>query len=889
MRAARRIPPTLASSTVSAQQSQRASIAGTAVGLQQQHASVTLTKTHGFGMINHGAVISKDSKTTAAADLARTSVQHGLGTSAADPYLRTLPNLELRAAETTVVNGDGSSLRASLDEIATLGSRREGLRYWIGNENPRLPLWLRSLKTQNALPLSSKSATILTEFETVVIPAACAERGEDVVIPQKRWQSLVRRFLTIPRATVLSRAAFEGQLELATKEALSFFGSDAPLDELISAVEVLRRQAIQQRNAKLDDLATTLSNGTLVAEGDAVWATFFSLVRDHRESFDLFSNAKEGPASSLEFVWDSIVEGTAVPALVSAPVALYLVALTAAHTVVANDNTSERIHGRVDQLKHSEAASTSSSTSTLVAPIEKRIFVRKALQALSSSALLSEKSEQILRSLGVKKELPESIINALAAETVFQNALNTRAAEIAKLFRDPAQGGLLLYRSTTSTDDASVKTAVQKVLSANGFAHTDEVRMNPSRWASKYESIASTLLKHPTFVSLVYEAVRAETGASQNRVASPHGIVSEDGLKQLGSLKELRDNYERRRAHRAGVITDYLSSYEGVDAGVRYCAAFDADMTALTALQRAGEDARNATATTRSEVAAIADGALSAQIVAAIAEAHPSWVRANVIERSLLDQSVEMQSQAALRAAVRMYIRLTYVPHAGAATIARNTRRRIGPVGTAAHEQNIAVEVGMVEKMDNLLHKRYDWQGWYQRMQDVHNRNVSLRFKLHDLRTLDSQGKPFFDMQSERRLRIVAKERVGMGILKLDSDKYEDQKDNYTFGSVKISQLVADAKKTMLGPEYVPTVEVKVRRPSGQSKLQYSALDYDRLEKKSAELYQKYAELKKKSFFVPPTDVWLDVAGLQVRKNNDAADVDGYTVDLFESMNQKDN
>lgn len=889
-RAVRRVPSTLVSS-VSNQQQQRASFASaTSVLLQQQHTEETLQRTHGFGMINHGAVVSKDSKTVAAADLMHTSVAHGLGTSAADPYTRTLPNLEMRPPETTVISRDGSSVRPTLDEIAMLGGRREALRFWLGGDHPRLPLWVNSLKSTNPLPVSSKMATILEEFERIAVPAACAERGEDPVIPTKRWQSIVRRFLAIPRATLLSRAAFDGQLELATKDGLSLFGNDAPMDELQTAVDLLRRQAVHQRNAALDSLSRVVANTELVADGDAIWATLFALVRQHRSTSDLFSGTKESSSSSsLEFIWDSIIEGPNVdhasPALVSAPVALYLVALTAAHTVLSTE-TTERVHGRMD----APSKANTDDSSRLVSSIDKRTFVRNVLQGLDASSLLAEKSEQALRSLGAKKELVDSITNALAAETVFASAIDVKSASVAKLFRDPAQGGLLLYRATTSTNDASIKSLIQKTLSTNGFSHSDEVRTNPSRWASKYEAIASTLLKNATFVALAFEAVRAETGAAQQQRggSASAGIVSEDGLKELNAFKELREQYERRRTHRVGVLVDYLSSFEGVEVGVRYCAALGCDMSALVDLQRAASEATDSQRTSVSSIASLSEGTFPQQLVSAIADAHPSWVRANVLEKLVLNQPVDLLSSIALRTAIRMLVRVSYVPHAGAAMIARNTRRRIGPIGTAPHEQNIALEVGMTEKMDNLLHKRYDWQGWYQRMQDVHNRNVSLRFNLQDLRTLDSEGKPFFDMQSERRLRIVAKERVGMGILKLDSDKYEDKSDNYTFGSVKVSQLVADAKKTMLGPEYVPTVEVKVRRPSGQTKLQYSALDYDRVEKKSAQLYKKYVELKKKSFFVPPTDVWLDVTGLQARKLSDAADEQGYTVDLFDSMGQQD-
>jgi hypothetical protein len=301
------------------------------------------------------------------------------------------------------------------------------------------------------------------------------------------------------------------------------------------------------------------------------------------------------------------------------------------------------------------------------------------------------------------------------------------------------------------------------------------------------------------------------------------------------------------------------------------------DFVSLEEAQKISEDsAKRAAQSTRPDV--------FAQTCQAIEKAHVSWKACGV----LLDpKPSDPTSVEAVRMALRMHIRATYVPHAGAAAIAQSTRRRIGPVGTTAHQHNVVIEVGQVEKYDNLMFKRYDWQGWHQRMVDIHNRNISVRCKLSELRTLDSYGKPFVDMQSERRMRIVAKDRIGMGIVKLDSDKFEDQSDNMTHGVTKLSQLIADARKTGLGPEYIPSVEVKVRKPSGQSKMHYSLLDFDRVEKKSAELYIQYREAKKKSFFVTPMDMWLNVKGLQVRKTSEVADKEGYTVDgLFDALNQ---
>ena len=267
-------------------------------------------------------------------------------------------------------------------------------------------------------------------------------------------------------------------------------------------------------------------------------------------------------------------------------------------------------------------------------------------------------------------------------------------------------------------------------------------------------------------------------------------------------------------------------------------------------------------------------------LLEAIRQRHPSWQASGVLPTG--GAAAERPATFYLECMARMYIRLSYVPQAAAATMAQCTRRRIGAVGLAATQFNLPAEMGMVEQYDNLQYKRYDWQGWYQRMVDVHNRNVSIRCRIDDLKRLDAYGNPFVDLQTERRLRILADDRVGMGVLKLDSDKYEDQSDNITYGSTKMSELLADARKAQLGREYWPTVEVKVRRPSGQSKTYYSVLDDARIESRSKELYEKYREAKKRSLFVTPMDMWLDVKGMQARKTAETADAQGYTVDSLQ-------
>ena len=262
-----------------------------------------------------------------------------------------------------------------------------------------------------------------------------------------------------------------------------------------------------------------------------------------------------------------------------------------------------------------------------------------------------------------------------------------------------------------------------------------------------------------------------------------------------------------------------------------------------------------------------------------------SW---GLVQRQLTDSRF-------LQCGFALYLRLTYVPHAGNSLLKARLRRRIGPIATLPGQTNLEGEVGFAESYDVGEYKTYDWQGWYQRLKDVHLRNVSIRVRLQDLRQLDDRGKPFTDMQTERRLRILASQRVGNQMIKLDSDRFEDTHDNEAFGMGKLQELLSEAKKAQLGKSYWPSVEVKVRRPSGQSRMLYSLLDWQRLEDRSEKVYyQKYKDVKTKSILVTPMDVWLKMAGSTTSVGRTTAagasqtsSEDGYhAADLFGTLDE---
>lgn len=295
---------------------------------------------------------------------------------------------------------------------------------------------------------------------------------------------------------------------------------------------------------------------------------------------------------------------------------------------------------------------------------------------------------------------------------------------------------------------------------------------------------------------------------------------------------------------------------------------------------------------------------LAGEVVRKIAGDYPSWspviispadlsgnyAAAAAAATSQQQSYLSAEDEALCRHALlfRIYLRLTYVPHAANAVLTSRHRRRIGQIATKPHQFNLEAEVGFAEEYNTKEHKQWDWQGWYQRMMDVFHRNVSLRLRLSDMRArLDNNGRPFVDLQSERRLRVLAAERVGGGVLKLDSDRFEDRSDNLDYGTGKLQQVLTEAKKAQLGREYWPTVEVKVREPSGQSKMHYSLLDWDRVEQKSLEMLDKYRAAKERSVFVPPTATWLEAGGSgragSAKTVSATVDSDGYTVEASSS------
>lgn len=467
------------------------------------------------------------------------------------------------------------------------------------------------------------------------------------------------------------------------------------------------------------------------------------------------------------------------------------------------------------------------------------------------------------------------LADAIVSASLVHNSVTRKQSENIIPFMADVKFTNQLFSRIAQAQDGSAHQIAVRILKEH---QVESTLLDAATWAQRCSRIVVDLISNDVFREALLMVVQT-TMKSASQVQG--GLLTAAGLETLQVVHESNIASRQRMENHKLQLAAMLSSYENMDATLAVLQRDCSDAVDLSPLERSTKSALAKEYRLR-QVTALAPE-LFQQLFHAVTARHPGWVKAGVLREENIPRHADSPSAIAL--AARIYLRSIYVPHGGVAAIARQTRRRIGPIGTQPHEQNVIVEVGQVERYDNLLHKRYDWQGWYQRMTDVHNRNVSIRCKLHELRTLDANGQPFLDMQGERRLRIVAQDRVGMGILKLDSDKYEDQPDNFTHGSMRLSQLFADARKALLGPEYCPSVEVRVRRPSGQSKMLYSVVDYERIEKRSEELYAKYRDAKKSRFFVTPMDLWLDVKGLQARKTTDSADSEGYTVEgLFSSM-----
>ncbi|CAM45351.1 conserved hypothetical protein [Leishmania braziliensis MHOM/BR/75/M2904] len=853
--------------------------------MQLQHRDRILGS-HGAGLVNHQSMatvnirpnFSRVQTAAPAADLFRTKVHEGLGTSDKDPYQRTLPNQESRPPESTVLRA-AATTAPSLEEQQSLHQRWGTLQYWLGDQHPRLPLFLEGLLVKDALPVSPVAEAMVQSFAAEVIPgmAKQANPGAEERL-RVLWRKADQEYSDLRRSHLFDKAAFERNLTALHARYQADMSALSPREDGILALEVLRRKAITERNAFLqEELLPIVRNRLYFGHGDGVWRVFFDSVAAHKG--DLFSSSKSPVSVTLGFAWEALMMEDAVrtPAM-TAHVALYLllVSISESHSrapaelKVMSTHLDEGINAAEEHVMTAAFANLS--------PIVKRRFATEALKALLGEMRGCGRLAKALRSAGLY-HLSRDV--ALCEATLDDRQLLRADVEnIVDRFDSTAEVKSLLH-SLMSGTEVAIKAHVSHVFQLSSAASKIhhvvdwDAAMAAVDWTHRWREHARELLSDPATLEAVYRLLKNATGAKQ----VTKRLFSDVYVAELEAALHRRKERAGARKARVEKLVQELTSYEQIESTL---AVLRVAGTSLQELERAESAAALQRTVRRPEV----DNSVLDLLLEAIRQRHPSWEKSGVLPAGASEAT--KSSMWYLECMTRIYIRLSYVPQAAAALMAQRTRRRLGPVGTELTQFNVPTEMGMVEQYDNLQYKRYDWQGWYQRMVDIHNRNVSIKCRLDDLKRLDAYGNPFVEMQVERRLRILADHRVGMGVLKLDSDKYEDQSDNVTYGSAKLSELLADARKAQLGREYWPSVEVKVRRPSGQSKTYYSVLDDARIEAKSVELYEKYREAKKRSLFVTPMDIWLDVKGMQVRKTAQTADAQGYTVDALQDAMDHD-
>ncbi|KAG5475292.1 hypothetical protein LSCM1_03405 [Leishmania martiniquensis] len=850
--------------------------------MQLQHRDRILGS-HGAGLVNHQSMATMDipsnlpraQNAAPAADLFRTKVHEGLGTSERDPYLRTLPNQESRPPESSVLSAAAASA-PSLEERCFLPKKWGTLQYWLGDKYPRLPLFLDELLVKDALPVSPAAEAMVQSFAAEVIPAMAKQAGPGVEEKLSvLWKQAVQAYGQLNTSHVFDKVAFERELAALHARYQADMLALSPREDGALALEVLRRKAVAKRNAFLQEgLLPLVSDCPYFSYGDGVWRVFFDSVQAQKK--ELFSSDRSPVNATLGFVWEALMLEDAVrtPAM-TAPVALYLLLVSIAERQRCAPAELTAASSHLDDCIETAQQHAVCVPFANVQPIVKRRFATEAVKGLLREMKGCRQLAKALRSA----RLHDLSRDAALCEAMLDDRQLLRAdvEDMVERFDSTAEVKSLLHSLMSGTHSAVKEHLLRVFQLPDDASHSNQLvdwdaAMSAIDWPHRWREHARELLSDPATLEAVYRLLRNATGAKH----ATKRLFSEEYAAEVEATLHRRKERANGRKVRVEQLVRKLTSYEQVD-------------ITLAVLREAGvslqelERAESATAQQGSRHCPQVDKGVLDLLLDAIRQRHPSWVKSGVLPAST---SAAAKSPVwYLECMTRVYIRLSYVPQAAAALIAQRTRRRIGPVGTEPTQFNVPTEMGMVEQYDNLQYKRYDWQGWYQRMVDVHNRNVSLKCRLDDLKRLDAYGNPFLEMQAERRLRIIADDRVGMGVLKLDSDKFEDQSDNVTYGSTKLSEVLADARKAQLGKEYWPTVEVKVRRPSGQSKTYYSVLDDARIESKSKELYEKYREAKKRSLFVTPMDLWLDVKGMQVRQTVKTADTLGYTADsLHDTM-----
>lgn len=782
-------------------------------------------------------------KKLAPADLRTTSVDAGFGTGPGDEVRRTAPNQPLRDPTATVDTNDAQRLTQMLvtGEPQALAAHWLQLGQWFGPER-LMVRYIAALRTDAAPQLPGAQAA-LDAFENKVIVEAAEESGTDAKLQQQSWRGLAKRYAA--DLHLFDSKAFVAHLDKLDAQVAPFAPNRS--EEVATVARILRNNAVVVRNNVLSGLQQFVEGAPLDG-GQLVWRRFFAAVEAHYEELVACND-------SIQAMWECTQQAP-LPALKPAAALLFACVSTA--------------YAEAHQASQIDPTRRNFGPFELLTPAEMQQFVAQHVDAVVTKPDLRAFHRRGL----------VSVATDLAANAAHRDVLRkSRAESFASLvprFADKRAVTSLL-KLMVESDRSDVRRTVFQLLGAEAETTASRVEQHVNRmaWESAYPTLAARLLSDTACTDQLRVILSSSLAKKEKKAAYKEDLMS---MNTLSLLDDVCAADRQKRESLAAVV----------DAARQKILRHDDVASTMALLDDHGISTAELRALNQRRVEARVRGApfpeqLYAPLVREVIRQHPKWAELNIIDPS--DATRDPVSAASVSLLLRIYLRTAYTPATGNALLKSRFRRRVGQVARDKAQHNMDAEIGFAEYFDMQDYKRYDWQGWYQRMVDVQNRNVSIRCRLAALRTLDAKGKPFIDLQTERRLRILAGDRVGNSIIKLDNDRFEDQKDNLEWGTVKLQDLLSESKKAQLGEEYWPTVEVKVRRPSGQSKMLYSLIDYERVEKDAAANFEEYKKHKASKLFVPPTDTWLKLSGGATTSSAAKSVEGGYSVDaLFDDM-----
>ena len=855
-----------------------------------------------------------------AADFFTNAAGRGQGTSEKDPYVHTLPNMPLKDPTSSVLSSDshGAShtLHLTKDDVDQLPSSTRKIAAWLeetsyseGTQSRASPtnvthttllgLYINEhLKIDLPLPKHADAEKRMKAFTTEGIKEVCMAIGNPSVdVACASWKKATDAFSKVslnlfdPNAFLKDIAKCrDGCVKVAHEIMNSAAGSDGAggattddevPEEFIDIIDVITRAVLDRRNSLVDEHIMQPCCGGSDAEsraalrnvldgGNGVWKCLLAHIEANH---DKILGSDEVLLTKLEWMKN---HGRAAPAVTPA-VAIYLI-LSAISLSSAAPVPAVASGSLADVRNHSM---TLESVNPLygISMEKRREFVISSTDALCSDYNSAKILKKALEKAGLR-EMASAVEMVATSAHMSGDILRREVGHLANLLKDEDAARAFCVTVTehvkTEQDLASTFTT------AFGLSNIDHFRVLPDKgWAGYHAEFCEILfrvdelaLRNEDTSKLVKESAQAinsylrvvaskeeatdADAASKIKMPAAYNLPNSSSILNDAVKTALMGIVSQRQSRKA----EQRRIRSTIDQNLRSPSTLDAT---LEILEDCGIDVvgklHAMTKTPSTEGAPHVPeitGEVLRQSLHQVSRENMNWVNQGIVADEAPTPEDPKGSLTIMGNALNILLRLNYVPQSSQAMLKRNLRGRLGEVSSESKHQNVPVEVGQSEVYDVQQYKRYDPQGWYQRMQDIHHRNVSIKMRLSDLRVLNHDGTaPYGNMQTERRLRVVAGDKVGMDNIMLDSDRFEDRVDNQNYGTMKLQEVLAESRKATLGPEFWPTVEVKVRNPSGQTRAMQSLIDYGRIESTSADLYKKYRELKAKTLFVSPTQLYI--------------------------------